>query len=363
MANEEHLAILRKGVDAWNQWRLDNMWVRPDLRWAVLRETELSSANLRRARLRGADLRGANLTRAILESANLLTAALRGANFYNADLRVASLSGANLSGANLSGANLRGVNLIGADLRRANLNGADLTGANLTQANIGNTMIAGTIYGNTDLSKVKGIETVVHTGPSTIGVDTLYKSGAGNIPEEFLLNAGVPKNFIDYLPSLLGQPIQFYSCFISYSSKDEEFAQRLHADLRAAEVRVWFAPEDMKTGDRIRDRIDESIRIYDKLLIVLSEASVNSDWVDTEVETALEKEHNTKTEDNPRPTVLFPIRIDSTTEESKLPWVRKIRRERHITDFSAWKDHDKYKKALDKLLADLKASEPPPGKG
>ena len=135
----------------------------------------------------------------------------------------------------------------------------------------------------------------------------------------------------------------------------------MHTDLQAAKVRVWFAPEDLKTGDRIRDRIDESIRIYDKLLIVLSEASINSDWVETEVETALEKEQNIKTEDNPRPTVLFPIRIDSATEKSDLAWVRKIRRERHITDFSAWKDHDKYKIARDKLLADLKASEPPPG--
>ena len=74
--------------------------------------------------------------------------------------------------------------------------------------------------------------------------------------------------------------IQFHSCFISYSSKDKHFAQRLYVDLQAKGVRCWFAPEDMKIGDEIRVRIDESIRLHDKLLIILSENSVNSTWVE-----------------------------------------------------------------------------------
>ena len=249
MANEDHLAILRKGVKAWNQWRFDNAELRPDLR--------------------GADL--------------------------SATLRGATLHGATLHGATLRVANLHGADLRGADLSVANLTEADLSGADLSVADIGGATIGSTIFGNTDLSKLKGIDTVVHLGPSTIGVDTLYKSGAGNIPEKFLLGAGIPPDFIDYLPpSLRGDPIQFYSCFISYSSKDDEFAQRLHADLQAAKVRVWFAPEDMKTGDRIRDRIDESIRLYDKLLIVLSEASVNSDWVENEVKPLSKKSRTSR---------------------------------------------------------------------
>jgi hypothetical protein len=55
---------------------------------------------------------------------------------------------------------------------------------------------------------------------------------------------------INYLPSLLNQPIQFYSCFISYSSKDQKFADRLHADLQNKGVRCWFAPHDMAIGAR-----------------------------------------------------------------------------------------------------------------
>ena len=71
-----------------------------------------------------------------------------------------------------------------------------------------------------------------HEGPSTIGVDTIYRS-QGKIPEVFLRGAGLPDEFIDYIGSLVGRPIQFYSCFISYAGEDQEFAERLHDDLQA----------------------------------------------------------------------------------------------------------------------------------
>ena len=92
------------------------------------------------------------------------------------------------------------------------------------------------------------------------------------------------------MKSLVVSPIEYYSCFISYSSKDEDFAKRLYADLQTEHVRCWFAPEDLKIGEKFRPRIDEAIRWYDKLLLVLSENSVNSPWVEKEVETAFEKE-------------------------------------------------------------------------
>ena len=140
-----------------------------------------------------------------------------------------------------------------------------------------------------DLSEVKGLESVRHYGPSTIGIDTVYAS-KGRIPEAFLRGAGVPDEFITYMGSLVGRTIEFYSCFISYSSKDQEFAERLHADLQAKGVRCWFAPEDMKVGGSW-DRLDESIRLHDKLLVVLSANSMGSEWVKTEIRRAVtEKE-------------------------------------------------------------------------
>lgn len=173
----------------------------------------------------------------------------------------------------------------------------------------------------------------------------------GNIPEVFLRGAGVPDSFIENMASLVGKPIEFYSCFISYSSKDQMFAERLHNDLQGEGVRCWFAPEDMRIGDRIRPTIDQAIRSYDKLLIVLSEHSIDSDWVEKEVEAAFEEERKREK------TMLFPIRLDSAVMETDQAWAADIRRIRHIGDFTHWKDHEAYQKAFERLLRDLKAEE------
>jgi TIR domain-containing protein len=69
-------------------------------------------------------------------------------------------------------------------------------------------------------------------------------------------------------------------------------------------VRCWFAPEDLKWGERIRTGIDEAIRLYDKLLLILSKSSVASGRVEREVKMALAKERKEKR------TVLFPVRVD-----------------------------------------------------
>ena len=209
---------------------------------------------------------------------------------------------------------------------------------------------------NVDLSTVQGLDTVNHEGPSTIGIDTIYKS-RGNIPEVFLRGCGVPDTFIEYMASLIGKPIEFYSCFISYSTKNQDFADRLYADLQAKGVRCWFAPEDLKIGDRFRQRIDESIKLYDKLLLILSEESIASQWVEAEVDAALEKERRQEGR-----TVLFPVTIDSAAWDTDQAWASFIRRNRHIGAFSNWKDHDAYQKAFDRLLRDLKAKSATAGK-
>lgn len=127
------------------------------------------------------------------------------------------------------------------------------------------------------------------------------------------------------------------------------FAERLHTGLQGKGVRCWFAPEDLRIGDKFRSRIEESIRIHDKLLVVLSENSVKSPWVEKEVETAFERERQQNR------IVLFPIRLDDAVMETDQAWAADIRRMRHIGDFRDWKNHDSYKKAFERLLRDLKA--------
>src|SRR5439155_1594889 len=116
-----------------------------------------------------------------------------------------------------------------------------------------------TVFADVDLSGCKGLETCQHIGPSSIDIRTLQRSGP--LLLAFLRGVGLPDALIEYLPSLLNQAIQHYSCFISYSSKDDAFARRLHADLQAKGVRCWFAPEDMRIGAKILDTIDEAIRL------------------------------------------------------------------------------------------------------
>jgi uncharacterized protein YjbI with pentapeptide repeats len=87
VANEEHLAILKSGVEAWNKWREENSKVVPDLSGA-----DLSGANLRQA----------NLTNTNITKANLSNADLEGAELKNADLTDANLQSAGLEGVDLS---------------------------------------------------------------------------------------------------------------------------------------------------------------------------------------------------------------------------------------------------------------------
>jgi uncharacterized protein YjbI with pentapeptide repeats len=335
MANKEQLAILKQGVAIWNEWRRQNRTFIPDLFEPDLREANLGGADLREARLDGADLYGANLSKADLSGA---------------DLRGANLSRVDLSGANLDWANLAGGYLIGADLRAAVLQGTNLNRVNLSAANVTGSTFFATLLTDVDLSGVNGLETVHHAGPSTIGIDTTYRS-KGSIPEVFLRGAGVPDAFIPFIKSLVGSvtAIEYYSCFISFSNKDAEFAKRLYADLQSRHVRCWFAPENLRIGDRFRPRIDEAIRLYDKLLLVLSKDSVKSTWVEKEVETAFEKERKQER------TVLFPIRLDDAVMETDEAWAADIRRTRHIGDFREWKNHDEYQKAFERLVRDLKA--------
>jgi uncharacterized protein YjbI with pentapeptide repeats len=193
MANPEHLQILQQGVEAWHTWRDQHTDITPDLH-----------------------------------------------------------------GANLGAANLREANLHGAKLGVADLGVADLHE---------------TVFSDTNLTDVRGLETCMHSGPSTLDQRTLAQSGP--LPLAFLRGCGLKDWEIEaaklYQPGLTPTQIndvvyriyglradpliQFYSCFVSYASKDHTFAQRLYADLQDKGVRCWFAPEDMKAGDRIRDTV------------------------------------------------------------------------------------------------------------
>jgi hypothetical protein len=338
MANEEHVAILEQGVEFWNKWRKAKSDVLPNL----------SDEHFNYANLRGADLSLADLSRTKLNHADLRSAYLMGAKLNYAELRRANLRGASLVAAKLNHASLIGAKLEFVNFRFANLEEADFSSAKVSY----------TQFDDVDLSGARGLESLDHFGPSEISISTLYKSH-GKIPERFLWRCGVPDDFIAFIPSHFGiqQAIQFYSCFISYSTKDEEFAKRLHSRMRDNHMRVWFAPEDIKGGQKIHEQLERAIQVHDRLLIVLSESSLNSKWVRNEIVRARKieiKENRRK---------LFPIRLvdyetiqaweyfDADYGEDLAAEIRQY----HIPDFSNWKEHDSFEDGFNRLMRDLKA--------
>ncbi|MCE7926636.1 MAG: toll/interleukin-1 receptor domain-containing protein [Haliscomenobacteraceae bacterium CHB4] len=461
MANAEHLAILKEGVERWNRWRWENHFVTPDLSGANLQDTSLIDANLQDANLLlayliGADLTNANLTnanlngtklndakmngakmyRADLSSANLTNADLsnadlRGAELIAADLSDAQMSGVNLGGAHLestrmNGANLNNARLIGAYLRGAGLNHADLSGANLEGANLGitnlcdaklivtnlnnadlshaklrnadlshaklrnadlnhadladanlfgavlndadlskanltgaimsNVKIGYTIFGFTNLSTCIGLENVEAQYPCTIDFQTLRASR--NLPKSFLLKIGLPELYIDYLPDFF-QPegIRLYPAFLSHSHANKPFARKLYEALIARGVNVFFDEKKMKPGDDIFTGLSRGIELYDKTILVCSEASLNSWWVDQELELVFEKERNLQKETDEKTGLLIPIRIDDHIET----WSNGKRmaiKQRVIGDFRNWQDDAAFEKALDDLIHALNADRP-----
>jgi hypothetical protein len=207
-------------------------------------------------------------------------------------------------------------------------------------------MLGETVFSDVDLEGTIGLTTCDHYGSSVVDHRTLQQSKS--LPLSFLRGVGLPDNFIDYLPSLLNRAIQYYSCFISYSSKDQDFADRIHADLQNQGVRCWFAPHDMRIGGKILDEIDAAIRLRDKVLLILSDHSLKSDWVEDEVSKAFEEERKRGQ------IVLFPLRIDDAVMDTNEAWAAKLRAQRHIGDFRRWKDHDGYKTSFERVLRDLK---------
>lgn len=157
MANERHLAVIREGAAAWNEWRRRSPGVVPDLIEASLPGADLAGADLRVALLLKADLSGANLEGAQLHKAILGSANLRGANLAGADLERAECHDVILADADLSGAALDHGIFIGASLQKATFAGASLAhalfrGADLREADLKGSSHAETDFSEADLS-------------------------------------------------------------------------------------------------------------------------------------------------------------------------------------------------------------------
>jgi uncharacterized protein YjbI with pentapeptide repeats len=347
MANQEQLKILKQGAEVWNKWRQKSAG-RIDLSGAKLNGTNLKNANLSVANLLGSDLSGANLVETDLS----------GANLWSANFSYANLNGADIVNADLHYADFGESNLHRARLYNTNLNEVNLSGADLSYARIGVITLV-----NTNLSDTKGLESIEHIHPSSLGFDTLQLS-KGKIPEIFLRGCGLSDWEIEaaklYNPNLTNQdmddilyklhdirakqPIQISKPFISHSHKDNDFVARLEKSLNDKGIRYWLDIHDSTSGT-LEEQIDRAINRNPIVLVVLSENSIKSDWVQHEVRKAREIEIDTGQH------VLCPVRLDDSFFSS--PWPERIKEqvmEYNILDFSEWEDDERFEKMFVRRL-------------
>jgi hypothetical protein len=371
MADESHLSLLKQGANAWNEWRHEHRrdqadLSEADLHGANLSKADLNWANLSKANLSEADLRRANLYKADLSGADLRRSNLSGADLRGADLGRADLSGADFSRANLSRADLSMAYLIGANLSGANLTGATLRNACLDGANFERATVSHTIFASVDLTSCTGLDSANHVGPSTMGIDSIILS-KGRIPKIFLRGVGLPDEWIDYIPSLVGDGIQFFSCFISYSSLDKPFATRLHDVLQSKGIRCWLDEKQLLPGDDISRELERGIHLWDKFLLCASKNSLTSWWVEDEIKTTLEKERALRNERGKPVHKLIPLDLDGYMFNGQwdLGVLATEIKSRVVANFRDWeKPSSTFDKQVDRVIralrADEGAREPPP---
>lgn len=362
MTRDEALKLLRsgpEGVAEWNRRRELGGEV-PSLASAHLEGANLCGVNLLGLDLRSAILRNAALVAAQFEGTQLIRADLKGARLAYARFSVASMILANMRDIDLERAYIIGSNLEGADLQGANLQLTTFIGVRLDGANLRGAKFA-SIISYSDISEARGLNAVEHVGQSSLDINSLVHSKYP-IPEVFLRGCGLRDEEIAYFRSVVGKPIRFYSCFICYSTKDEEFASRLHNDFQAAGIRCWKWDHDARTGRSIWGEIDQAIRVHDKVVLIASESSLKSPAVNREIERAIQEEDRRMKDKQAGKfdgdiDVLFPVRVDDYIfdewqHERKPDVVKKV-----IADARNWdKDPNVYAKVREKLLKDLKSA-------
>jgi len=125
--------------------------------------------------------------------------------------------------------------------------------------------------------------------------------------------------------------------FLCHTSIDKPFVRKLAAELQNYGHTVWIDEAEINIGDSLIGKIREGLDSVDYVAVILSKASVNSEWVRRELEIASNKEIKQKK------VIVLPLII----EKVELPGFLEGK---FYGDFSEVENYDK---TLDLLLRSL----------
>lgn len=263
------------------------------------------------------------------------------ADFSGADLSKVDFSNRNMSGARFKNATLKGAKLVDTIFHGANLNGANLAGA----------IMFDTVFRRVNLSAVKGLDKVIHHGPSTIGIDTLLRS-RGKISQKFMEEIGCP---IESIAPLLDwakrykSKRNFESVFISFGGPDEEFAKKISVRLKKEGVKTFFFPVSANFGDKLHRVMRDGVNAHDKVILICSKESLNRPGVVNEIEETLARESREGGSQ-----ILIPIRLDNYVFSDwapEYPGLALAIRDRVIADFEGTdNDESKFEEQISRLI-------------
>jgi len=124
------------------------------------------------------------------------------------------------------------------------------------------------------------------------------------------------------------------SIFLSHSSKDKFFVRELAERLRVYGVKVWLDEAEIKIGESLTEKIGRAIDEMDYVGVILSSNSINSEWVQRELQVAIQKELSKKK------VVILPILIE-------LVEIPPFLRDKLYADFTS---PEKYESTFPKIL-------------
>lgn len=348
-----------------------------------------------RARFDRCNVSNCRFHRADLSHAVLGPAVFVGSDFYLATMRHADFLNCNASDAYFGQADLREASLYGGYFQRAwflltFLDGCMLFGADFEEARVhyfnligSETLAKNAVLLQQTLGERKRLEAVLaRATPVTLSLgETLARARlpAGEVPvpperlaealarlerqfehlRRFLLASGCNPEEVAAMTAAADQKRADYPrVFISYSSADEAFAAQLYEALAEFGVDAWFAPESMRGGRKIHEQLEAAIAERDKIILVLSDDSMKSRWVASEVQWAAGREIESDQQ------ILFPIRI--VPFDAVRRWtlfdadlgqdIAKYVRQYFVPDFTAWRDREALARQTERFLRDLRNS-------